>query len=270
MARLDLAGQRFGKLTVLNFDHVDKSRMSCWKCKCDCGKEIVTRGSYLISGRKQSCGCMNKGKNVKDLSNKKFGRLLVICLDHISDSNITYWKCKCDCGKEIVTRGTNLTKGATKSCGCYKLEKLKKHGMKGTRLYHIWGGILSRTGHRKGCNEATKKLYMDSGIDVCGEWIDFENFKIWSLENGYRDDLEIDRIDGCKGYYPDNCRWVTHTENIRNRKCTLKLKDGTPFGEFLDKLGIFENNKKFKYWRYFWRNKKIHPELKQIMFETMD
>lgn len=61
------------------------------------------------------------------------------------------------------------------------------------------------------------KRYGARGIGVCPEWIDsFQSFCSWALRNGYRDDLQIDRIDNNADYCPENCRWVTAAENSRN------------------------------------------------------
>ena len=62
------------------------------------------------------------------------------------------------------------------------------------------------------------KRYGARGITVCQEWIDSpQAFVDWALANGFSPELQIDRIDNDKGYSPDNCRWVTARENIRNR-----------------------------------------------------
>lgn len=59
--------------------------------------------------------------------------------------------------------------------------------------------------------------YAKKGIKVCEEWLDYETFKTWSLENGYSDDLSIDRIDNKGNYEPSNCRWATHTVQANNK-----------------------------------------------------
>lgn len=62
--------------------------------------------------------------------------------------------------------------------------------------------------------------YGGRGITVCHEWRTWNNFKEWALSHGYRNDLTIDRIDNDKGYSPDNCRWVTPSQNCCNRSTT--------------------------------------------------
>lgn len=62
--------------------------------------------------------------------------------------------------------------------------------------------------------------YGGRGITVCHEWRTRNNFKEWALSHGYRNDLTIDRIDNDKGYSPDNCRWVTPSQNCCNRSTT--------------------------------------------------
>jgi len=56
-SKLNLAGQRFGSLTVLEVHSQDEYRAYRWKCQCDCGNETVVRGSQLKSGVTASCGC---------------------------------------------------------------------------------------------------------------------------------------------------------------------------------------------------------------------
>lgn len=59
------------------------------------------------------------------------------------------------------------------------------------------------------------------GIKVCDEWLIPDNFFSWALENGYNDNLQIDRIDNNGNYEPSNCRWVTVKENCRNRRSNI-------------------------------------------------
>ena len=93
----------------------------------------------------------------------------------------------------------------------------RKHGMHKTRLYRIHKSMMERCGHM-GTRHKWAMYYQDRGIFVCKEWHNREVFFAWSLANGYQDNLELDRIDNYKGYSPDNCRWVTHLVNMRNRR----------------------------------------------------
>jgi len=118
---IDLTGQRFSKLVVIERAENDKSGKACWKCICDCGKETIVSGSNLRSGHTKSCGCNREiiGKSqLVDLTGQKFGKLIVVGqAERNKQGNIT-WKCICDCGKETIVRTSYLINGHTKSCGC--------------------------------------------------------------------------------------------------------------------------------------------------------
>lgn len=156
---------------------------------------------------------------LRDLTGQRFGRLMVMERSQNAKKQVC-WRCLCDCGNEIITRADNLVSGRTQSCGCFNREqsskKHTKHGDSNTRLYSIWKKIKSR------CNDKNNTRYSDyggRGITVCSEWSEsFEAFKEWSLENGYRKDLTIDRKDVNGNYEPSNCRWVTNQKQQNNRR----------------------------------------------------
>lgn len=93
-----------------------------------------------------------------------------------------------------------------------------QHGFTGTSLHKRWMDMHSRCRAKRRYNS---KYYSKKGIAVCDEWSDFLVFREWSLKNGYRKDLQIDRIDSDKGYSPKNCRWINRGDNVRRalEKC---------------------------------------------------
>ena len=169
------------------------------------------------------------GKSV-DLIGQRFGRLVVIEKSEKRDSGgNVFWLCKCDCGKDTLVSTHSLKVGHCKSCGCYKIDvnreqgkqQFTKHGKADSRIYNIWCGMKRRCYHTN-CN--TYSNYGARGITVCDEWKnDFKSFYDWSMENGYSDDLTIDRIDNDGNYEPSNCRWITRKEQTRNRSITKTI-----------------------------------------------
>lgn len=82
-----------------------------------------------------------------------------------------------------------------------------------TRLYRIWASMKQRCNNP---NNADYKWYGGRGIKVCPQWENnFEAFERWSLANGYKENLTIDRIDNENGYNPGNCQWITRSDNAR-------------------------------------------------------
>lgn len=163
-----------------------------------------------------------------DLTGKKFGRLTAIECVGKTKRNEAIWKCACDCGNILNVRSYPLKSGHTKSCGCLKKEEesnrkehphKKTHGLSGTRIYIIWCNMKSRCYNE---NNTFYSYYGGRGITVCEEWKNnFEAFYNWAMSNGYKENLEIDKIDNDKGYSPENCRWIDRTSqmnNIRNNK----------------------------------------------------
>ena len=191
-------GNRYGRLTVIRYDHTDKRQGAYWLCACDCGCTSVVKGNRLRNGKTKSCGCLkreaqeNLGENTKEISSAR-----------MKEFNKVFWT------EENRQRNR---------------EAATKHGGTGTRLFSIWSHMRERCNRENG-DHAT--WYHDKGIRVCDEWDgSFEMFREWSYDNGYHEQpddtpykemLSIDRIDPNKGYSPANCQWISVSQNSIRR-----------------------------------------------------
>ena len=164
-----------------------------------------------------------------DRIGERFGRLIIV---EEKEPKLykprTYARiflCKCDCGNMVVASYTNLKAGNVRSCGCLKKDCGKgilsneSQNQDKLRLHMIWKSMKNRCSANSGRYYKNYKL---RGISVCEEWKnDFNAFYEWAINNGYYPTLSIDRIDGTKGYSPDNCRWATAKMQANNIKTNV-------------------------------------------------
>jgi hypothetical protein len=149
-----------------------------------------------------------------------------LSLAYKNSQSKTYWNFECsNCGKIFTAREDAVKRGSYKGCGCLRHNppKNKRHdeATAKTPLYKRWALIKSR------CNESNdthRDVYFSRGIKVCDEWLVYENFRDWALNNGFQKNLTIDRIDNSKGYLPDNCRWITAKEQGRNKRNNIIIE----------------------------------------------
>lgn len=178
-----------------------------------------------------------------DLLGEKFGRLTVIERMPNNKRKQAVWKCRCDCGKEVIVTAGHLRSGHTNSCGCYGRDRAAEyhltHGMKGTKLFSVYHTMKGR------CYNPTDKKYHRygaRGIKICDEWLnDPSIFFEWALQNGYMEGLSIDRIDNDGNYCPENCRWADNKTQANNKSNnTIIEHDGIfkTISEWADELGI--------------------------------
>jgi len=151
-----------------------------------------------------------------DLTGNKYGMLTPL---YRCENDKSKWVCRCDCGKIKSISLSNIRSGSSKSCGCKQgrsgaSNSSYKHGGAHTKLHNVWKSMRQRCRNEK-CTDY--KWYGAKGIDVCQEWDNFSNFWEWSINNGYKDGLTIERTDSNRGYSPDNCRWITIEEQQRNK-----------------------------------------------------
>jgi hypothetical protein len=160
-------------------------------------------------------------KQIKVKKNDRFGRLKIIkeserVLVERKDRIRKYrtFFCLCDCGKKVTVRLEYLRSGNVRSCGCIANELLKirstTHSSSGSRTYISWSHMKQRCDNK---NDIWHQKYY-SDITYCSRWKKFENFLRDMGERPLKKSL--DRIDPNKNYCKKNCRWASHSEQMRN------------------------------------------------------
>lgn len=236
MSRLkNLAGERFGKLTVLERAE-SKNGRTYWKCRCDCGTEVNVMASNLLRGNTTTCGCSRveyeKKRKLIDISGQRFGKLTVIRKTRVKKGN-SYWLCKCDCGVEKEISMTALRNGQ-KSCGCsaYDFAKDKVIGNKYTIDENNVVHVILRTENEMLCDLEdweklkeftwTKDKWGYATAHINGKRKKF-HIEIMGKKNGY----VVDHEDRNKlNNQRNNLRFVTKSGNAANSKLSKNNTSG--------------------------------------------
>lgn len=155
----------------------------------------------------------------------RFGRLTVLGFGKKA-RRVVHAICRCDCGNLVAPVASNMKRGTSTSCGCYRKEvhpmmvaiTSTKHGLSRHRLYATWTGMHNR------CYDETHihfASYGGRGIFVCERWHDVKSF-VLDMAPSHKSGLQLDRIDNDGPYSPENCRWASAGEQGVNKR-TNKL-----------------------------------------------
>lgn len=152
-----------------------------------------------------------------DLTDKTFGKLIVLNRTTNSKHGASRWTCLCECGQQTIVIGGDLKNGKTKSCGCLTSISNKErslHNKCDTIEYQTWSDMIARCTNHK---HKSYKNYGGRGITVDKSWLNFINFY---NEMGKRPSNmhSLDRRDNNKGYCKENCNWVTIDIQNRNKR----------------------------------------------------
>jgi hypothetical protein len=221
MKALDIAGQRFGRLTVLDQVLEPHAGSIRWRCRCECGKIAIVSVSKLRHGHTRSCGCLHH-----DIISKRqevpigavFGNLVVV-----AEKNKTYRKnskayaylCRCTCGRSAVAEASKLLGGRATACQVCKREK----GSKNAR-WNGCGEISGSCWNRVKANAKVRKLSLNVTIQNVWDLFLHQNRKcaltgtplVFSTKSAEQN-ASLDRIDSSVGYEPDNIQWVLKDVN---------------------------------------------------------
>lgn len=177
-------------------------------------------------------------RKLQNLSGNKYGKLTVISFNGIDKHRKATWLCLCECGENTIASTNTLKSGKTKSCGCrqggYKHGLFKKY--KQSKEYNAWLKMKSRCFNQ---NDISHKYY--KGITVYPEWMhSFQSF-LNHIGLAPSKDHSLDRINNLGNYEPNNVKWSTKKEQIKNRRCTKIIEfNGVikTLPEWSDFLGI--------------------------------
>ena len=181
-----------------------------------------------------------------NLSGRIFGRLLVESFAGRDSKGRAEWLCQCVCGSSQIVNGSNLVRGLSRSCGCFRAEVSAErkitHGQAGrgkrSPEYAAWSQMHTRCYNP---NTIGYAQYGGRGIVVCDRWHSFESF-LQDMGPKPSSKHSLDRWpDNDGNYQPGNCRWATLSQQARNKSNTWIVVfrgETLPLVEFCERMGL--------------------------------
>lgn len=151
---------------------------------------------------------------LKNETGNIYNRLTVIGRAPNGKFGQAMWVCLCSCGNKSEVAGGNLRNGHIKSCGCGHKDAITKHGMGIDPIFGVWRNMCRRV---LDPTASDFSYYGGRGVKVCNEWLQFKPFYDWAKDK-WEQGLELDRKDANGDYTPKNCRFVSSSDNMANRR----------------------------------------------------
>lgn len=192
------------------------------------------------------------GKNINDLSGRKFGRWTVIKF-HSIINHYSKFECHCECGVIRIVFGNSLKSGKSKSCGCLQKEEAcnlhSKHNMTNSLEYSSWENMKARCFNKK---HKSYKRYGGRGITICKRWLGDKGFINFIKDMGLKPTPKhtIERINKNKNYTKSNCIWATYFIQNRNHSRNVYITHKGETRIMTDWVGYNEITYDTLRWRY--------------------
>ena len=182
---------------------------------------------------------------------ERYGMLKVLKSSARTNSGRLQFECLCDCGNTTIAESSNIERGRTSSCGCYRTQSRYRHNMVNSSEYQSWCALRVRCYNKKSDHY---KDYGGRGIKVCDSWL--ESFNNFFDDMGYKPNrrYSIDRINNDGDYTPSNCRWAKKKIQARNKRNNHILSyngESHPITEWEEKLGFKQGTVKSRIY-YGW------------------
>lgn len=197
-ARIDLTGQKFGKLTVLEKAQ-SKNGRTYWLCQCECGNKKEIQTDLLRNGKTKSCGCYKRENIIKlnknriiDLTGQKFGKLTVIKqVESYRDHSA--WLCQCECGNTKIVNSVELKNNDTLSCGCLRssfgeksIERILKENNILYKKEYTFDDLINENGNKLKFDFA---IFENNNLKCLIEY-DGEQHYLYKTDNFWKDTLK--------------------------------------------------------------------------------